>query len=191
MMACALVCVCIYIFICMYITHTGMREILFIHVCWYLLFIPDLLCSVFFCSCFCFVSGVCNEPFYMPRLQSMRPLRHSINNNARRCCCCYCCSCCCSIFCCFNGMPLNNFIKCFVWTLKRHKKGLSLPLSLCSHCCVALSSVSSSLSLSFFVFLQIPTESSINSQATKKNKKQNKTTHSVKSWIKHKFTHCV
>lgn len=115
---CTGVCVClcvgvyaIYIFICMYITHTGMRKILFIHVlvCWYLLLSPPPPCSSCFLSLFFF--GVCNQPFYMPRLRFIRPHRHSINNNARRrsrCCCC------CSIFCCFNGMPLNNFIKCFV-----------------------------------------------------------------------------
>lgn len=61
---CTGVCGCmgvyaIYIFICMYITHTGMRKILFIHVlvCWYLLFIPSpspdplLSCRCFFSRC--------------------------------------------------------------------------------------------------------------------------------------------
>lgn len=174
---CVCVCLCvgvyaIYIFICMYITHTGMRKILFIHVlvCWYLLFIPP----VPLVSCCCFFFGVCNQPFYMPRLRSIRPHRHSINNNAHGrscCCCCYC------IFCCFNGMPLNNFIKCFVWTLKRHKKGLfSLFVALsCSLACFS--------HRFYFVFAN---SNRIFNQFASYRKK-----HTVKSWIKHKFTHCV
>lgn len=66
---CTGVCGCvgvyaIYIFICMYITHTGMRKILFIHVlvCWYLLFIPspspDPLVS---CRCFFFTVYATNH----------------------------------------------------------------------------------------------------------------------------------
>lgn len=135
-MACALVCVCgciCYLYIYMYVHNAYRHAKNIIYSCVGVLvfaFYPlPLSCSTCFLSLFFFL-GVCNQPFYMPRLRFIRPHRHSINNNARRrsrCCCCY------SIFCCFNGMPLNNFIKCFVWTLKRHKKR-----SLLIVCCVVL-----------------------------------------------------
>lgn len=183
-MACALVCVfvcgCIcYLYIYMYVHNAYRHAKNIIYSCVGVLvfaFYPlPLSCSTCFLSLFFFL-GVCNQPFYMPRLRFIRPHRHSINNNARRrsrrCCCCY------SIFCCFNGMPLNNFIKCFVWTLKRHKKGL---FSLF----VALSSSLACFSHRFyFVFAN---SNRIFNQFASYRKK----THTVKSWIKHKFTHCV
>lgn len=181
-MACALVCVCVfvcgcicYLYIYMYVHNAYWHAKNIIYSCVGVLvfaFYPPR--STCFLSLFFFFFGVCNQPFYMPRLRSIRPHRHSINNNAHGrscCCCCYC------IFCCFNGMPLNNFIKCFVWTLKRHKKGLfSLFVALsCSLACFS--------HRFYFVFAN---SNRIFNQFASYRKK-----HTVKSWIKHKFTHCV
>lgn len=65
---CTGVCVgiyAIYIFICMYITHTGMRKILFIHVlvCWYLLLSPPLPALAPLVSCRCFFSVYATNHF--------------------------------------------------------------------------------------------------------------------------------